>query len=179
MSQIYPAPSESNRTPDRLENDSGLTTLTYYIASLKCHCCFYHIVAAAASSNSNFTFSSPVCPGNEVNFMCTVVDPGVPFRGSTIWRIGTNSRCGLAHSLAPIQQQSCSGTQFSATLAAPEGGCYTSTISATVDHADSGLPVLCYGFEETPSRLVGNASVEVIGQYASDFSAIVLVLPLL
>ena len=150
---------------------SGLTTLTYYIASLKCHCCFYHIVTAvlAASSGSNFTFSSPVCLGNEVNFMCTVVDPGVPFRGSTIWRIGNNPLCGLSHSAAPIQQQSCSGTPFSATLAAPEGDCYTSTISAIVDHADSGLPVSCYAFEETPSRLVGNASVEVIGQYASEF----------
>ena len=158
---------------------SSLTTLTYYIASLKCHCCFYHIVAAAASSDSNFTSSGPSCPGSEVNFTCTVVDPGVPFRGSTIWRVGTNPLCGLSHSVAPIQQQSC-GAQFSATLAAPEGDCYTSTISAIVDHADSGLPVSCYIFEETPSRLVGNASVEVIGQYASDFSAIVLVvLPLL
>ena len=139
--------------------------MTYYIASLKCHCCFYHIVAAAAS---NFTSSGPTCPGSDMNFTCTVVDPGVPFRGSTIWRVGTNPLCGLSHSTAPIQQQSCRGTQFSASLAAPEGDCYTSTISATVDHADSGLPVLCYRFEETPSRLVGNASVEVIGQYASD-----------
>ena len=109
-----------------------------------------------------------MCPGSEVNFTCTVVDPGMPFRGSTIWRVGTNSLCGLAHSAAPIQQQSCSVTQFSASLAAPEGDCYTSTISATVDHADSGLPVSCYAFEDMPSRLVGNASVEVIGQFASD-----------
>ena len=85
----------------------------------------------------------------------------------------------IRYSAAPIQQQSC-GTQFSATLAAPEGDCYTSTISAIVDHADSGLAVSCYAFDETPSRLVGNTSVEVIGRYASHFSAIVLVvLPLL
>ena len=89
----------------------------------------------------------------------------MPFPGSTIWTAGT-SRCGLAHSTAPDPQQSC-GPEFTATLAAPEGDCYTSTISAIVDHSDSGLPVLCYAFEETPSRLVGNASVEVIGQYSS------------
>ena len=102
-----------------------------------------------------------MCSGNEVNFTCTVVDPGVPFPGSTIWTVGAN-RCGLSHATAPDPPQTC-GPQFSATLAAPEGDCYTSTISAIVDHADSGLPVSCYGFEETPSRLVGNASVEVIG----------------
>ena len=135
------------------------------------------MITGAASSSSNFTSSGPVCPGREVNFTCTVVDPGVPIRGSTVWRVGTDSLCGLSHSIAPIQQQSC-GSQFSATLAAPEGDCYSSTISAIVHHADNGLPVSCYAFEETPSRLVGNASVEVIGQYASGFSA-VLVLALL
>ena len=118
-----------------------------------------------------------MCPGSEVNFTCTVVDPGVPFPGFTIWRIGTNPLGSLSHSAAPIQP-SCSGTQFSATLTAPEGDCYTSTISAIVDHADSGLPVSCYSFEETPSRLVGSATVEVIGQYASNFSTILLVLAL-
>ena len=129
------------------------------------------MITGAASSSSNFTSSGPVCPGREVNFTCTVVDPRDPFPGSTIWTIGT-SRCGLVHSTAPIQQPSCGLTQFTATLAAPEGDCYTSTISAIVHHADSGLPVMCYAFQETPSRLVGNASVEVIGQYASGFSAV-------
>ena len=120
------------------------------------------MITGAASSGSNFTSSGPVCPGREVNFTCTVVDPGVPFPGATIWTVGAN-RCGLAHSTAPDPQQTC-GPQFSAILAAPEGDCYTSTISAIVYHVDSGLPVMCYAFEETPSRLVGTASVEVIGQ---------------
>ena len=95
-----------------------------------------------------------------------------PCFGSTIWTIGANPLCGLPHFTAPIQQQSCGLTQFSGTLAAPEGDCYTSTISAIVHHADNGLPVMCYAFEVRPSRLVGNASVEVIGQYASGFSTI-------
>ena len=129
------------------------------------------MITGTASSSSNFTSSGPVCPGREVNFTCTVVDPGVPILGSTVWRVGTNPLCGLSHSTAPSQQQSC-GPQFSATLAAPVGDCYTSTISAIVDHADSGLPVMCYAFQETPNRLVGNASVDVIGQYASSFSAV-------
>ena len=129
------------------------------------------MLTGAASSSNNFISSGPVCPGNEVTFTCTVVDPGVPFLGSTVWRVGTNPPCGLSHSIAPIQQQPC-GAQFSGTLAAPVGDRYTSTISAIVHHADSGLPVMCYAFEVRPSRLVGNASVEVIGQYASGFSAI-------
>ena len=128
------------------------------------------MITGTASSSSNFTSLGPVCPGREVNFTCTVVDPRVPIPGSTVWRVGTNPLCGLSHSIAPIQQQSCG--QFSAALAAPEGDCYTSTISAIVDHADSGLRVMCYAFEERPSRLVGNASVEIIGQYASGFSVV-------
>ena len=121
------------------------------------------MITGAASYGSNFTSSGPVCPGREVNFTCTVVDPGVPFHGATIWTVGAN-HCGLAHSTAPDPQQTCGLTQFTATLASPEGDCYTSTISGIVYHADSGVPVMCYAFEERPSRLVGNASVEVIGQ---------------
>ena len=111
---------------------------------------------------SNFVPPDAVCPGSEVTFRCTVVDPGVPFPGSTIWIVGT-SRCGLSHSTAPDPSQPC-GSQFNATLLAPQGNSYTSTVTATVDHADNGLPVLCYGFEEEPSLLVGNATVEIIGE---------------
>ena len=116
----------------------------------------------AASSVSNFVSPAAVCPGSEVTFTCTVVDPGVPFPGSTVWIIGT-SRCGLSHSTAPIAHMSCE-PPFSATLLAPQGNCYTSTVTATVDHADNELPVLCYGFEEVPDLLVGNATVKVIGE---------------
>ena len=122
-----------------------------------------HMYKGGASCCSNFTSPAPVCPGSEVTFTCTVVDPGVPFPGSTIWIVGTN-RCGLSHSTAPDPQVSC-GRQFTAALEAPQGGCYTSTITATVDYADSGLPVSCYAFEEIPRLLVGNASVDVIGQH--------------
>ena len=103
-----------------------------------------------------------VCPGSEVTFTCTVVDPGVPFPGSTIWIIGTN-RCGLSHSTAPDPPQQC-GSQFNATLLAPQGNSYTSTVTATVDPADNGLPVLCYRFEVVPNLLVGNATVEIKGE---------------
>ena len=87
----------------------------------------------------------------------------MPFPGTTIWAIGT-SRCGLSHSTAPIGHMSCE-PPFSATLLAPQGNCYTSTLTATIDYADNGLPVLCYNFQEIPTLLVGNATVKVIGQY--------------
>ena len=114
----------------------------------------------AASSASNFMSPAAVCPGSEVTFTCTVVDPGVPYPGTTIWTIGT-SRCGLSHSTAPDIQH-C-GPQFNATLLAPQGNCYTSTVTAKVNQADNGLPVMCYRFEEDPNLVVGNATVEIIG----------------
>ena len=49
-----------------------------------------------------------------------------------------------------LHTQLLQSTEFTATLAEPEGDCYISTISAIVYHADSELPVMCYAFEETP-----------------------------
>jgi len=116
------------------------------------------VCTGAATTDSNFTSPPPVCPGRVVTFTCSVVDPmGL---SSTIWRVGGN-QCGLTHSIAPTVP--C-GPLFSATLGQPQGDCYTSTLTATVGRDDNGLSVLCYAFAPQPQFLVGNATVQVIGE---------------
>jgi len=101
-----------------------------------------------------------VCPGTEVTFTCSVVDPeGLR---SSIWKVDSEI-CGLSHPIAPTQLP-C-GPLFSATLGQSQGDCYTSTLTATVDRDDNGLSVLCYAFTALPQFLVGNTTLQIIGQY--------------
>ena len=55
---------------------------------------------------STFTPSQPVCPGERVQFNCTVVDDGQPIHGYTFWNISTVRRiCVLAHFLRSDQDR--------------------------------------------------------------------------
>ena len=117
------------------------------------------VCTGATTTDSNFTSPPPVCPGKVVTFTCSVVDPGD--LSSTIW-IVDGSQCGLSHAVAPTQVP-C-GPSFRAILGPPEGSCYTSTLTATVDHDDNGLPLLCNAFSPQPQFLVGNATVQVKGE---------------
>ena len=89
-----------------------------------------------------------------------MVDPGG--LRSTIWRVG-DDQCGLTHSIAHFQRP-C-GPLFSATLGQPQEDCYTFTLTATVGRDDNGLSVLCYAFAPQPQFLIGNATVQVIGEH--------------
>jgi len=82
---------------------------------------------------------------------------------STVWIVDDN-QCGLTHAIASTASTVPCGPPFSATLGPPQGDCYTSTLTATVGRDDNGLPVLCYAFAPLPQYLVGNATMQVIGE---------------
>ena len=116
----------------------------------------------AATTDSNFTSPLPVCPGRVVTFTCSVVDPG-GFR-STVWIVDSN-QCGLSHTIASTAPTVPCGLLFSATLGPPQGDCFTSNLTARVGRDDNGLSVLCYAFAIQPQFLIGNTTVEVIGEH--------------
>jgi len=120
------------------------------------------VCTGVATTGSNFTSPPPLCPGRVVTFTCSVVDPGG--LRSTVWIVDGN-QCGLSHPIAPTQLP-C-GPLFSATLGGPQGDCFTSTLTATVGRDDNGLSALCYAFATQPQFLVGNATVQVIGELYS------------
>ena len=147
------------------------------------------VCTGAATTESNFTSPPPVCPGRVVTLTCFVVDPGG--LRSTIWVVD-DVQCGLSHSIASNAPTVPCGPLFSATPGQPQvckwmymrvnvyvdvdvclceavcmhvwGDCFTSTLTATVDRDDTGLSVLCYAFAPQPQFLVGNATVQVIGE---------------
>ena len=129
---------------------------------------YFHLVhcicTGAVTTDSNFTSPPPVCPGTNVTFTCSVADPGnPPGLRSTIWTIESNpNQCGLSHPVAPTRIPCAS--LFIATLGLPQGVCYTSNLTATVNDDYNGLSVLCYAFAAQPQFLVGNATLQVIGQ---------------
>ena len=111
------------------------------------------------------------CPGEVVNYTCTIVDTsGNPPIGSSVWR-GTAFNCpgsaneiALRHSL--FSTSGASGTCNNGALTAESVGvvdnCYTSRLMVTVSPALNETTVECTLSGE---RVVGSSTIVIAGMY--------------
>ena len=116
-------------------------------------------------TTSTFTPSQPVCPGERVQFNCTVVDDGQPIHGYTFWNISTVRRiCVLAHFLRSDQDQ-CGLFTAQLYLEGVGSSCYFSSFTAIARTELNNSVVQCLGPSET--HLVGSDTLRIIGQYSA------------
>ena len=111
------------------------------------------------------------CPGEVVNYTCTIVDTsGNPPIGSSVWRgtafdcSGSANRISLAHLL--FSTSGDSGTCTSGAITAESVGvvdnCYTSRLMVTASPALNGTTVEC---TLSNVRVVGSNTIPLTGTY--------------
>ena len=111
------------------------------------------------------------CPGEVVNYTCTIVDTsGNPPIGSTVWR-GTAFDCSgsanvisLSHSLFSTSGASgtCTGGAITAESVGVVDNCFTSRLMVTVSPALNGTTVEC---TLSGVRVVGSNTIPLTGTY--------------
>ena len=128
-----------------------------------------HVISLAGFTASDIFQSSLedagrqyACPGEVVNYTCTVVDPGNPPIAVTIWR-GTAFNCNgdiitLIHS--QFNTSGSSGTCNSGAITAEVDNCYTSRLMVTVSSALNGTTVEC---TLSGVRVVGSCTIPITG----------------
>ena len=109
------------------------------------------------------------CPGEVVNYTCTVVDPtSNPPIGSSLWR-GTAFNCptssneiSLGHSSFNTSgaSPSCTNGAITAESVGVVDNCYTSRLMVTVSPALNGTTVEC---TLSVVRVVGNHTIPIAG----------------
>ena len=112
-------------------------------------------------TTSTFTPSQPVCPGERVQFNCTVVDDGQPIHGYTFWRVNNSAVkeiCFLSHFLRRDMDQ-CD--PFIAQLHGSQSNCYFSTLTANARVDLNTSLVQCFGPNE--NDLVGSDTLQIVG----------------
>ena len=120
------------------------------------------------------------CPGEVVNYTCTIVDTsGNPPIGSSLWRgtafncPGSSNAISLSHSLFNTSG-GASGTCNSGALTAENVGvvdnCYTSRLMVTVSSVLNGTTVEC---TLSGVRVVGSRTILLTGAYISILEVVV------
>ena len=114
-------------------------------------------------TNSSFTPSRPVCPGEQVQFNCTVVDDGRPNPGYTFWNnSAVREICVFSHFLGRDRiPDQCGPFTAQLHLEGLGSSCYFSSFTAIARTELNNSLVQCLG--PSVSHLVGSDTLKIIG----------------